>query len=300
MAEQKGKSWKRLAAASALGLVCLTAVGMGCRADLRPDALRAIERPSQGDEARGRALMARAAEVHGAEAFRAHASYTMVIRDEWRGLMGAMMNPWPDGVVDAKLSYRTNSFDARAEFLSGSKKGRVWGMQSWKTYEGKVGDRPTFEDNPDARFILPAIQYLTELVFRDHDAQVMTALEPVEIRGRTYDRVFMTWDSLEPTDDHDQYVFYLDPKTGRVEMVEYTVRDIMSMATGVMQFEGYQDFGGVLIPTRQSVTISTGDTSDAWVHRIEVLSVSWDDPGVEAFEVDDGLPSLGDEKLAGR
>ncbi len=139
---------------------------------------------------------------------------------------------------------------------------------------------------------------MNELAFRNHDDKVIAALAPIEIRGRTYARVFMTWDSLEPSDVHDQYVFYLDQASGRLEMVEYTVRDIMGMATGVMQFEDYEDFGGVLMSTKQSLTVSTTDSPDAWVHRIEVSGVTWDEPGVEAFEVDDGLPVLGDEKLA--
>ena len=275
----------------------LAAVAVGCRSDIRPDALRGIEQPSAGAEQRGRAMLARAAQVHGAEAFRAHEAYTMTVRDEWRG-MATMLNPWPADEVHVELSFRSNTFDARARFLEGDLSGSVWGMQSWRTYEEVPGKARRFVDNDDARFILPAIQYLAEFVFRDHSGQVVAALDPIEIDGARYERVFLTWSSLEPSDDHDQYIVYLEPKTGRVAKIEYTVRDMMSMATGAIHFEEYARVEGVLVPMRQSVTFAAVDSPDSYAHRITVERVMFGEPGVDAFVVDDGLDALGDEKVS--
>jgi len=208
------------------GLAMTMVLASGCTADIRPDAFAKVERVSPDVEQRGRALLARAAEVHGAASFGAKQTYTMVIHDEWRGI-ARMMNPWPEHDVDVRLSYRSGSFDARAEFLSGEEEGKTWGMQAWKTYTAGAGEEPMFEQHDDAAFILPAIQYLNEFVFRSHDDQLVSYLGTEEIRGKTYERVFVTWESLTPSASADQYIVYIDPDTGRVDKIGYTVRDIM-------------------------------------------------------------------------
>lgn len=268
----------------------------GCAADIRPDTLREVTKPSAADEAKGRALLARAAQVQGAQAWEQVKTYTLVMRDQWQGVMPKLLNPWPQSDVKLKMSFRADSFDARAEFLSGDEQGTIWGLQSWKTYEIKRGGAAEFKDNEDAAFIMPALQYLFEFTFREHDSQVVTYAGSEVVRGVRYERVFLTWEGLNPSDEVDQYMVYVDEKSGRVEKIFYTVRDIMDSATGTIHFDDWRNVEGISVPFRQRVTFDVHDDPSDYAHMVTLTSATWNSPPVETFFVDDKLPRIGDEK----
>lgn len=280
-----------------LALIVLMFGTMACTADIRPDQLKDKLKPDKHDATRGRALLQQAAQAHGVDTFNKVATYEMTLEDRWVGVMGKMGNPWPEDIVRVKLAYRARSFDGRATFLNTDHKGTVWGMQSWKTYEIRPKQtRPTFTDNDDARFILPAIQYLTEFIFRDHSKNVVSYAGSETLHGTKYERVFITWSSLEPSDKHDQYMIYINPKTKRVEKIFYTVRDFMDMATGAIHFEDMRNVNGVWFPFKQSVTTDVSDKPSEFMHRITLKQVTINAPTVDTFEVNAKLRAMGDEK----
>ena len=293
---------RALGAASLLALVAgvLVVASGGCAADIRPDALKTLERPKPDAEARGRALLARAAEVHGRATWEGVRTYTVTLQDDWQGLMPRMLSPWPETDAHVRMSFLAGSFDARVEFLDGAMKGKLWGMQSWKTYTAEPGKEPTFTPNDDARFIMPALQYLFEFHFRDHSGQVVSYAGPETVRGKEYERVFVTWEGLEPSSKVDQYMVYIDPKTGQVRKIFYTVREIMDMATGAIHFEDLREVDGVLFPYMQYVTFDVHDDPKAFAHRVTVESVQWNAPAASAFVVDADLTPMGDEKTSSR
>lgn len=282
----------------ATALLTIAALGTlnGCAADIRPDDLKTLTQPTPQAQAKGRAMLARAAELHGLASWRSVKTYTMTLNDEWEGIMPRMMSPWPEKDIRARMSFRAGSFDARSEFLSGSKKGTVWGMQSWRTYEILPGQEAAFKPNDNAAFILPALQYLFEFHFRDHTHQVVTYAGPETVRGVTYERVFLTWDTLEPSDQVDQYMVYLDAKTGHIRKIFYTVRDLMSAATGAIHFEDVRDVDGILVPFTQYVTFHVHDDLKDYAHVVKLESISWNTPSLKTFLVDPQLPTMNDTK----
>ena len=274
----------------------LVALTTGCLKDIRPDRIEGATEPNA--EMKGRALLDRAAKTQGVENFRRHPTYQMVIHDEWKGFVARAGNPWPQSEVDVRLSYRTNSFDGRAEFLSGKKSGATWGLQAWRTYEIEPGGDATFKKNNDAKFIIPAIQYLTEFVFRDHRDKVVSYAGATVIDGSTYERVYVTWGSMEPSKQHDQYVAYIDQKTGMLSKLEYTIREFASFVQGTVHYDDFREIDGVLLPMTQSITGKPTHSPDKYLHRISVKEFTFGVPSVESFCVDGSLAPVGDRKLA--
>lgn len=278
-------------------LMIAVSFALACQADIRPDSLTGITKPTKAVEKRGRALLKEAANTHGLNAFDQVNTYEMEIKDQWKGVMGSLGNPWPDKYVHAKLAFRARSFDARATFLHKAQKGRVWGMQSWKTYTIEPGKtKPVFEDNDDAKFILPAIQYLTEFIFRDHSDKIVAYAGKETIRGVAYERVFITWSSLEPSSKHDQYLVYIHPKTRQVAKISYTVREFMDMATGSIHFEDVRSVSGILFPYKQSVTAKATDDPNDYMHRITILRVTLNSPAESTLLINERLRKVGDKK----
>lgn len=268
----------------------------GCAADLRPDSLKLRSQPRAHDEEKGRALLARAAQQQGAQAWSQHQAYTLVLRDQWSGLMPKLLNPWPSSDVRVRVSFRANSFDARAEFLSGDEAGLIWGLQSWKTYEAEPGQPIKFKDNDDAAFILPALQYLMEFIFREHGEQLVVYAGAEVVRGKRYERVFLTWRSLEPSDEVDQYMVYLDGESGRAEKIFYTVRDMMDAATGAIHFDDWRVIDGISVPFRQRVTFDVHDDPADYAHMVTIESITWGTPTPTTFFVDPKLSKMDDAK----
>ncbi len=240
----------------------------GCTASLRPGSLAGP--PTASEQAQGRAMLEKAARVHGDEAAANAGHIQFVMTDQWQGLMGKIGNPWPDSKVHARVDYKLGTFDSRATFLDGDLKGGAWGMQSWRTYEVSPDGETSFEDNDDARFILAALQYLFEFPFRAKQAELVAYAGKEMVNGHEYDIVFITWGSFDAHTEHDQYVAYIEPATGRIEKVSHTVRTFARFATGVTHYSNYRDFDGISVPLRLTITDKVDDDLDDFLHQVNI------------------------------
>jgi hypothetical protein len=279
--------------------ICALVVG-GCRADIRPDSIAELKTPSQTAEQRGRELLQHAANLQGVDAFQSHQTYQLTATDNWQGLMPRAINPWPDREANLRLSYRGGSFDARAEFLKGEKKGWTWGLQSWRAYEISPTGEVSFQKNDDASFILPALQFLTEFIFRDHKDNVVSYAGDETINGTTYNRVYVTWNDMEPSDDHDQFVAYIDAKTGMLRKLHFTIRDFAGFAEGTMHYADFREMAGIKIPFQESITDTPTDSPDDYLHRFTISKVEFGVPSLETFQVDKTITPIGDKKVTQR
>lgn len=268
-----------------------------CTASLRP-ATVAVSPPDVEAEARGRQILARAADKHGMKAYRRTQTLSYRMQDHWQGLLAILGNPWPDAQVDLMMTFRTGSFDGRAELLSGEARGEVWGLQAWKSYKARPGEAAVFEADDDLRFILPAVQYLLEFPFRAQGAEIISYAGEAEVAGRTYELVFVTWGDYEAHTGADQYVAYVDKETGLIRKVQYTVREFARFAVGTIHYDDLRDVGGLVLPMTQTVTGAPDDDLEDYLHRMTLVpdSVRLNEVPRERLIVDVNLPTLGDEK----
>ena len=270
----------------------------GCLADIRPEPLQEDD-PGATAEREGRALLDRARLQHGGDAtWAGYQTAEVVLRDHWNGFFVSMFSPWPESDQRMRFRHQLGTFYAQTEFLDGEAVGERWGVQAWRTYRVASDGAIDFSEDEDIRFIIPTVQYFLELPFRIHEAPIVRAAGAESIDGRIFDRVFATWRTVEPNTTDDQYVIYIARDTGRMEKVEYTVRDIMRNLTGTMHYADFREIGGLMVPFVQSVTTHPDDDPEDYMHRMTLESVKLDGVPPEALVVDPKLPFTGGTKPA--
>lgn len=291
---------KKIAAISAivtLALVVAFALFVNVyTSDLRPDSLR-YATPSAQQQERGRLLLRRMAEVHGLSAAQQSKILRFRMTDHWKGAFSNIACPWPEKETHLQVTYRLGSFDAQVTFLQGEKSGHTWGLQSWKTYEIRPDEAARFVKNEKAAFVLPAEQYLVELAFRARDAALVAYAGQETIDGQLFERVFFTWGSFEDNPSYDQYLLYIDAKTGRLEKGLFTVREKVKPFTSAVHYTNYRTIDGILVP--HTITLNDGirDPLEDYLHRIQIEEgsvVAGGDP--QQLFVDPKLPTINDRK----
>lgn len=185
------------------------------------------------------------------------------------------------------MSYRIGTFDARATFPSGKKKGAAWGLRDSKTYEMSREGQLAYTKNEDARFILAALQYQFEFPLRASEAELVEYAGRREVNGRTYETVFVTWGSRDAHKNADQYVAYINPQTGRLEKLEHTIRDFANFATSVVHYGDFHSFDGVTLPMTMTINGKVEDEDGTgYMHRVEIEPNSVRLGGSSALTVD--------------
>lgn len=260
----------------ALGAAPLAlALALGaCTADLRHPTL--VERPPTDEaRARGRQLLNNAAARHGMAAWQGFATAEFIFRDDWDSALAAVLGlePW-DAEDEVRIRVMRGGFDSRVDFVGGPRAGEVWGLwgADWWAIEDGVVER---EEEDGEGFVVRAMVFLFTAPMRLADAEIVVYDSEVRAGSRTYDRVLATWGSLEPN-DADQYRVWIDRGTGRVDLVDFTVRDKGGFLTGRAIFADYRRVDGVLVPFDVTITDVGKTTDDPFLHRVQLKQVRFD------------------------
>ena len=279
-----------------LSLSLVTSACSSAPTDIRPDTLAALRgAPPEALERRGRAMLQRALDAQGLGRLPEYGTYSVAFEDEWPGLAG-WFSPWPSARVSVEADYRAGTFDSRATFVSGAPEGLVWGLQSWQAYTVTPDDGVVPVEDEKLSFILPAIQYFNEFALRASSPHTLVAYAGSEsVRGRRYERVLVTWDTLEASASHDQYLAYIDPESGLIRKLHYTVREGGSL-TGTIHFDDPREVDGVTLFFTQSVTFEVHDDPESFLHRITIESARMGGVPRERLVVDPSWGRGGDFK----
>ncbi len=260
-----------------LALAGLAAFKLSRLSDIRPPELTGGEVTAEREE-RGRELLSRLEDAHGGyAAWSRRQGATVELRDHWPdAVMRALAMPWAESGLLMRSTMLRGADASRLEFLEGEQLGTAWGIQNWMTYRAGAGDqKPAFEDDDAIRFWLPTFQYFFEAPFRLREADVVADAGPEAVAGVTYQRVFASWGRPEPQQRIDQYLAWIDPESGRLAYLEYTVRDMMPAIVGCMHYRDYHQVGDLWIAMTMAVVKGPGGP-DA-LHRFELEDVRFED-----------------------
>ena len=260
-------------------------------ADLRTETVK-----THPDEEKGRRLLREAFDAHGGKNWQDLETYEIKLHDQYFGFMGKMGNPYPGNEATLLLQYIPNSYNGRAIFQKGKKKGEVWGLQAWKSYLQKPGGDLIFKHDKDIEFLLPTYQYFIELPIRIQKATVVSYAGEDTMEGKTYDLVFATWNKAQPQRGVDQYVLWINRQTKLIDRVDFTVRDFFNFLKGTLHYEDYRDIDGLKIPFFMPAENKMGKGN---LHEMKIIDVKFN-----PFEKDELLPDkslryIGDDKPQG-
>jgi hypothetical protein len=213
-------------------------------ADIRPPLVqRGITAESS---ASGRALLEKMDKAHGgAAAWKDLGTARYTLDDNWPG-PASVASPWPKNPGRMTLTFKTAADTGRLEIEGGE----TWGVQQWATYSVDAAGTVKFdaERNFDRWFWVPTVAYFLEAPYRLGEASVVADAGKAEYNGIVCDRVFLTWGDGKPNRDIDQYLAWIDQKSGRLVRLEYTVRDFAGFMQSGMDYSDYRDVGGLPIP----------------------------------------------------
>lgn len=250
-----------------IGLIVLIGLGLYFfgTTDLRTRAARTNPNPEKARE-----LLQDMAKAHQIHNWDSVSTYTVQFQENMYGVIGKSSNPFPEATSQFELSYIPNTYDGRLEFTDGPSKGMIWGLQSWQSYTVGEDDAPVFEEDANIIFWLPTYQYFIEFPRRIQNASVLACAGDSVINGIACHGVLASWNTLEPQRLTDQYLIWIDKASKRIVKLEYTVRDQLNFITGAASFNDYQDFEGILLPTKfpvESNLLGEGEL----LHEMEIL-----------------------------
>ncbi|MDX2246203.1 MAG: DUF6503 family protein [Bacteroidia bacterium] len=277
----------------------------GCMADMRTTLIKK-EGITELHVSKGKTLLEAAWKKHGFDSMAFHQTYSFNGTDTWKGMMGKMGKPWPDAISEIEFKYVIGTFDSQLKFKTGKRKGVLAGLQSWNYYEKEPEGELTFKPY-DKRigFGLSAYQYFLELPGRLKKAPLISYAGEKVFNENHYDLVFVTWEKPEPHMEHDQYLLWINKKTGMLDYAVYSLRDNFLKMPGYKAFYGsiyFSDFvevEGVLIPHKQTVYLnSPSQNPEKYIHQMIVTDFQFDNFNAQELYPNPEIKSIGDAKSA--
>jgi len=232
-------------------------------------------------------------------------TYSFHGKDIWKGMLGSMGKVWKDKKSELEFKYRINTFDAQVHFLDGKDKGTSSGLQNWDFYDIE-NEQIIFSDKNKKKnrrkvFGIAAYQYFTEMIDRLKNAPIVSYAGEKEFRGQKYDLVFCTWHKAEPHMEHDQYIAWINKKTGLMDFTQYTIRESYlkppgyKKIGGAVEFTDFREIEGVKVPHQQIVyAIKMRKNPNKNLHELLISDFQFDDFEETILQVNKNKP-LGNE-----
>jgi len=255
----------------------------------------------------GKQILENAWKKQGYDKLTSHTVYSYQANDVWKGLFGKMAQIWPDMKTELKFKYKLGTFDGQVQFLDGKQKNDIVGLQNWNYYEIQ-NNKLLFKDKNNRKnkrkvFGIAAFQYFNEMIDRIKNAPIISYAGENEFRGEHYELVFCTWEKPEPHQKHDQYVAWINKKTGLMDFVQYTLRESYikppgyKLLGGAVEFTNFKNIDGILIPHTQLVyAIKLRKNPKRNLHKVSISNFEFDQFNVEELRPNKEISIGGDFK----
>lgn len=110
-------------------------------------------------------------------------TYNAIFEDEFYGFFGKQAHPFKEQKMTFSLNYIPKTTNGQLEIISGKEKGKIWGMQSWKTYSKDENGEVLVKKNKDMKFWILTYQYFIELPNRIQEASSVDYMGSKTING---------------------------------------------------------------------------------------------------------------------
>ncbi|MCB1170694.1 MAG: hypothetical protein KDK25_10185 [Leptospiraceae bacterium] len=267
--------------AKVTSILGLALIAFSCSlADIRPDS---IKTEITGDQfKKGREILDRSLAAHGgAERWQKAGPVVVKFTDEWPGFLNrTLFMPWPENPMEATMYVLPHRDDARIVYRKGEESGHFMGIQHWIPYTGEAVSQAPVSDiasaavdlqpeDDDIKFWVPTLNYFLQLPYRIGEADVVAYAGERKLDGRAFQLVFVSWVRAEPQEMVDQYLLWIEKKTGYIEYATYTVRDMGGFVTGTMHYSDFQEQNGLVIARKQAVIDSPEEPGEP-LHQLTI------------------------------
>ena len=231
-----------------------------CLADLRP------KNYDGGNENKASIMLLKAAKKHGYSPWSKVKEYECTIEDSFFGFVGKQGSPFKESSATMKAVYKRGKHEGTIIIVSGKEDGKIWSVNQDVEYtNNKNGDLIRVEDKKIA-FWVPTYQYFAEFSFRIIEATAQEYLGKKERNGQMYDIVLASWNTTEPQKDIDQYLVWIN-KSGKIEYVDYTIRDQFKFLTGTAHFVSFDRPSGFDVPSQ--IDVYSNLTGKRMMHQMK-------------------------------
>jgi hypothetical protein len=245
----------------------------GCQtADLRTDAMAGLE-PGADDIENARNVYTAALErLGGYDKFRRFKTKKLKGTDIWYSGWVRWLTPVTETRQTFEVHIQSDPPEIRYRFLNGKRQGEVIGVDQTGAYSEAQGERK-HTDSSSIRLYLEPLRDYFEWPFTLLDSRLLLHAGSRTIRGRRYDLIFATDGGMAPSEQYDQFIVYIDHNTGRIDYVEFTLRELTQSYRGTLHYTDYREVAGLWVP----FTIGVGDTveDEAHVHVFEFDQINF-------------------------
>lgn len=239
-----------------------------CLSDLRPKGKVEGKVRSPSIE------LLKVAKAHGYQSWRKSNSFKCTIEDSFFGVIGKRASPFKESAVELEVGFLRGKGEGQIKIVSGKDSATIWRYQGGKSYVDQNGEmsRVPVEDEI-IKFWIPTYAYFLEFPFRILEADALESLGTEKIGDQRYSKILASWKTVEPQEDIDQYLIYIDDNQ-QVAWIDYTIRDQYKFLKGRAVYHGYHQVDGVVVPERIEIFSSLTGKRRA-LHQMKISNVEF-------------------------
>lgn len=174
---------------------------------------------------------------------------------------------WTTNPQKFSMVCELGTYNSELTLLNGPQKDNTWKIKNDKSYAINKEGNQSLDMNEMILHKNRYKSYWFQLPFRLREASIIASAGEKIINNVNYDVLFITWKSVEPNPEYDQYMIYLNKDTHLISCLEFTLREAHPMATGVSKFENYKEQNGIVLPTSQYIAQGTLDKPRTKLHE---------------------------------
>lgn len=270
--------------------------------DLRTDY--ALENNSENDAEKGKRLLKETYLKMGYDQLENTQNYSANSFFKWKMPWTMMpMNALPGNKSnDIRFNFATNTFDGQVEYLEGRRKGKTYGLQSWETYIIDKDKQLKQKKKKRENWGLATYHYVIEMPMRLLGADIIRYAGERKVDGQNYDLVYATWGEDAPHKTHDQFLVYINQKTGMTDMTEVTINDFFlpmpSGMKGATIRTDRQRTKGIYLPSLVTIQLGKPKKLKKHVYTFALSDYQFDNFPLEMLYPLDEVGKVGDAKRA--
>lgn len=195
-------------------------------------------------------------------------SVQFILTDIWKSKFVRFFTPIKEDEQRLRVYLDFERDAMEVEFLSGPKKGFIIGLSKKEPYQIASDTGKVYTGDDEVRVYLESLRLYITLPWNLKKFPIALYAGSSRILGSEYETIYFTSVQVEASPDVDQYVAYLDKKTGALEWIEFTYRELFSFYRGILKFGYYEPWNDKQYPRRITILDKFGDSD--FVHEIRI------------------------------